>query len=76
MWCTIQETLLRYTHIYAFADSFVLKKLIFVKFKLIFNLKNKLVQTKIIPSSKSTFKIKVTLERAVFLILLTLAVNI
>ena len=59
-----------------FSTQLGLKKHAFVKLTLFFDFKTKLIQTKMIPFSKYTFKTKVMLARALFMILLRLAVNI
>ena len=65
-----------FTHAHA-ALFFFFKKHVLVKLTLFFDdLKNKPVQTKTIPFSESAFKKYVMLGRTLFLILLTLAVNI
>lgn len=62
-------------HIYACARSLVLK-ISFCEINIFLMSINKPIQTKVIPSSESTFKIKEKLDRTLFLISLTLAVNI
>ena len=60
----------------AHAANFFLFLNTFLSLTLLLILKDKTIQTKIIPFSESTFKIKIRLGRTFFLILLTLAVNI
>ena len=65
-----------FTYTYEEHKKHFYKKHFFVRLTLFSDLKNKLIQTKIIPFFESIFKVKVMLGGTLSLILLTLAVKI